>query len=254
MTQTVEGRARATRPPVLRLVPLTGALAVFILLCGLGIWQVQRLAWKTGLIATVEARLAAAPVPAPGPDAWPELTQAEAEYRRVTVSGRYRPESDRLVKAVTARGPGFWVMTPLDTDRGWQLLINRGFVPDSTRRPQDRDLPANNVTISGLLRMSQPGGGFLRANDAAAGRWYSRDTAAMAADLGLGPIAPYFIDAEAGPDADALPIGGLTVVSFRNSHLVYAVTWFSLAALWAGWLIYLWRRGDGRRPGASQDI
>ena len=117
-------------------------------------------------------------------------------------------------------------------------------MPDSARRPQDRDLPADDVTISGLLRMSQPGGGFLRANDAAAGRWYSRDTAAMAADLGLGPIAPYFIDAEAGPDADALPIGGLTVVSFRNSHLGYALTWFSLAALWAGWLIWLWRRPE----------
>ena len=243
MTQTVDGRARATRPPVPRLVPLTGALAVFILLCGLGIWQVQRLAWKTGLIATVEARLAAAPVPAPGPDAWPELTQAEAEYRRVTVSGRYRPESDRLVKAVTARGPGFWVMTPLDTDRGWQLLINRGFVPDSERRPQDRDLPANDVTISGLLRMSQPGGGFLRANDAAANRWYSRDVAAIAAARGLGRTAPYFVDADAAPNPGGLPVGGLTVVKFPDNHLVYALTWFALMLLALFFAWRLWRPG-----------
>lgn len=101
--------------------------------------------------------------------------------------------------------------------------------------------------------MSQPDGAFLRSNDPASGRWYSRDTVAIAADLGLGRVAPYFIDADAGPDPQALPIGGLTVVSFRNSHLVYILTWFSLAALWAGWLIYLWRR-SGRPDDRASDI
>ena len=57
------------------------------------------------------------------------------------------------------------------------------------------------------------------------------------------------------PDANADVLRpGMTVIQFSNSHLVYAVTWLSLAALWAGWLIYLWRREDGRRPGAPQDI
>lgn len=232
------------RPPLVRLALLSAALAVFAVLCGLGIWQVQRLAWKTQLIATVEARLAAPPVAAPGPEAWPALTGADAEYRRVTVSGRYRPDSDTLVKAVTARGPGFWVMTPLLTDQGWTVLVNRGFVPDTAREAGKRDLPSGPVAVPGLLRMSQPDGAFLRANDPAAGRWFSRDTAAIAAHGDLGPVAPYFIDAAAGPDPNALPVGGLTVVSFRNSHLVYLLTWFGLAALWAGWLIYLWRHGS----------
>lgn len=253
MTATDGDRARTPRPFAVRLALLTGALAVFVLLCGLGVWQVQRLAWKTQLIATVDARLAAAPVSAPGPDDWPGLTTADAEYRRVSVSGRYRADSDRLVMAVTERGPGFWVMTPLDTDQGWTLLVNRGFVPEAARAPQDRDMPETPVTLSGLLRMSQPDGAFLRSNDPASGRWYSRDTAALANDLGLGKVAPYFIDAGAGPDPQALPIGGLTVVSFRNSHLVYILTWFSLAALWAGWLIYLWRRSD-RQDEGSTDI
>lgn len=253
MTAAEGDRARAPRPFAVRLALLTGALAVFVLLCGLGIWQVQRLAWKTQLIATVDARLAAAPVAAPGPGDWPGLSADNAEYRRISISGRYRPDSDRLVMAVTERGPGFWVMTPLDTDQGWTLLVNRGFVPETARTPQDRDMPEGPVTLSGLLRMSQPDGAFLRSNDPASGRWYSRDTAALAADLGLGGVAPYFIDAGAGPDPQALPIGGLTVVRFRNSHLVYILTWFSLAALWAGWLIYLWRR-SGRPDDRASDI
>ena len=86
------------------------------------------------------------------------------------------------------------------------------------------------------------GSRLLRGNDPAAGRWYSRDTAAIAMAQGLGPVAPWFLDADARGDG-AQPLGGLTVVRFRNSHLGYALTWFSLAALWAGWLLWARRRG-----------
>ncbi|CQR84014.1 surfeit locus 1 family protein [Paracoccus aminovorans] len=235
MTRAGDGR------PLRRLALLTGALAIFMGFCALGVWQVQRLAWKTDLIARVEARLAAPPVPAPGPADWPGLSPRADEYRRVAVAGRYAADSDVLVKAVTDRGPGFWVMTPLATPGGWTVLVNRGFVPDEARSAA-RALPAAPAEVTGLLRMSQPKGAFLRRNRPDESRWYSRDTVAIAASLGLPAVAPYFIDADARPDGD-LPIGGLTVVGFRNSHLGYALTWFALAALWAGWLGWLWRRG-----------
>lgn len=229
------GHSRGTR-----LALLAAALAVLALLTGLGVWQVQRLFWKLDLIAMVETRIAADPVPAPGPADWPALSAANAEYRRVTVAGHYAAGADTLVKAITARGAGSWVMTPLTTGQGWAVLVNRGFVPAGATAPAPSEGP---VRLAGLLRMSQPKGAFLRQNDPQAGRWFSRDTGAIAAARGLPAAAPYFIDAEAGPDPGALPIGGLTVVSFRNTHLAYAATWFALAALWAGWLIYLWRRG-----------
>ena len=79
---------------------LIGAGVVFLILMALGIWQIQRLAWKTDLIARVDARVAAEPVPAPPPSEWAGLTADEAEYRRVTVSGEYRPDADVLVQAV----------------------------------------------------------------------------------------------------------------------------------------------------------
>ena len=53
--------------------------------------------------------------------------------------------------------------------------------------------------------------------------------AAIAKAKRLGPVAPYFIDAGPGPGDARQPIGGLTILSFPNNHLQYALTWFLLA-------------------------
>jgi surfeit locus 1 family protein len=218
---------------------LTGfaAIAVLVILVALGIWQIQRLAWKTDLIARVDARLAAPAVAAPGPQGWPAISAARDEYRRITLDGHYLPGKDVLVKAVSVQGSGFWVMTPIQTDAGWIALVNRGFVPGA-RRADYPSPAAGRQQVSGLLRISQPGGAFLRSNDPDGGRWYSRDTEAIARKQSLGEVAPWFLDADAAADPDSLPAGGLTVVQFRNSHLSYALTWFGLAILWAGMLTY----------------
>lgn len=228
------------------------AMAGVVLFLGLGIWQVQRLHWKLDLIARVEARLAADPVAAPGPQDWAGLDAKRDEYRRVTVSGTYLLNNETLVKAVTERGDGFWVMTPMATDAGWTVLVNRGFVPGDRREAAYRQMPEGPQVAAGLLRLSQPDGAFLRANRPEEGRWYSRDTAAIAETQSLGTVAPYFIDAAAGPDAAALPVGGLTVVSFRNHHLQYALTWFAMAAGLAGASLYLGRQ-EWRNRRAAQD-
>ncbi len=116
----------------------------------------------------------------------------------MTASGRFDHAREVQSLAVTELGPGYWVLTPLETP-AFTVLVNRGFVPQDRRDPASRPegAVAGDVTVSGLLRLSEPGGGFLRANDPAGGRWYSRDVAAIAAAEGLrGPVAPYFIDAD----------------------------------------------------------
>lgn len=198
-------------------------------LLALGVWQLQRRTWKLDLIQRTEAMLRSPPVPAPPPSAWGRISSDDA-YRPVTVTGRFRPDADTYTQAATALGGGFWVLTPLDTGR-FTVLINRGFVPPEQRGKAPA--PSGTVTVRGLLRITEPAGGFLRSNDPAADRWYSRDVSAIAARLGLSNVAPYFIDAAATPGT-SWPRGGLTVVSFRNNHLVYALTWFGLAALLAG--------------------
>ncbi|MGC3964168.1 MAG: SURF1 family protein [Rhodocyclaceae bacterium] len=230
---------------------IAGAL-LCALLIGLGTWQIERRAWKLDLIERVDQRVHAAPQPAPTAGQWGSVNTDNDAYRHVSVRGTFLNDRETLVQASTALGPGFWVLTPLRTDDGHYILINRGYVPDNRREPSTRALtePVGEQTITGLLRLTEPQGGFLRSNDAGANRWYSRDVAAIAAarSLPAESVAPYFIDAESGgnADADRWPVGGLTVVSFHNSHLVYVITWYTLALMVAGAVVYLWRL-EGRR-------
>jgi surfeit locus 1 family protein len=184
------------------------------------------------LIAEVDARVHARPQSAPGPAAWGAITAARDAYRHVQVRGVFLNDRETHVQAVTTLGPGYWVITPLKTDQGFSILINRGFVPPERKAPSSHAQTLGPTTVTGLLRISEPRGGFLRRNDPQHERWYSRDVAAIAAARGLGPAAPYFIDAE--DSARGGPIGGLTVIVFPNSHLVYALTWFTLAVMAVG--------------------
>lgn len=214
----------------------SAALLLVVGLLTLGTWQVHRLWWKLDLIARVDQRVQAPPVAAPGPAAWPGVTAAADEYKHVVVTGSFLNDREVLVQAVTVLGPGFWVLTPLRLPSGPTVIVNRGFVPADRRDPASRAAGQIGATthVVGLLRISEPKGGFLRSNDPAANRWYSRDVAAIAAARGLRDVAPYFIDADATPNAGGLPVGGLTVISFPNSHLVYAITWYALAVMLAG--------------------
>jgi surfeit locus 1 family protein len=264
----------------------TLAILLFVTFVALGTWQLKRRVWKLDLIARVEQRVHAPPVAAPGPAQWPKVSAATDEYRHVTVTGTFLDESQTLVQAVTELGAGYWVLTPLRATDGSMVLVNRGFIPADDRDRIARvaiqpdtvggtigargatdsasggaagtvfdgasgrtDMPAS-TTVTGLLRMTEPRGAFLRHNDAAANHWYSRDVQAIAAARGLTHVAPYFIDAEAARPSDVapghVPIGGLTVIAFHNSHLVYAITWYTLALMVAG-AIWLGIRSEPRK-------
>lgn len=204
------------------------ALAGVLLLTSLGVWQLQRREWKQALVARVEQRLAAAAIAAPDPTVDPSAL----EYRKVTVRGHYLNDRETLVQAATRLGAGFWVITPLRTDGDFTVLVNRGFAPMEQRGSRSWSRLEGQVTVTGLLRLDEPGGGFLRENQPGEDRWYSRDVTAIARARGLDEVARYFIDADAGAVPGA-PVGGLTVVRFNDNHLQYALTWFALALLLA---------------------
>lgn len=217
-------------------------LALVLVFVALGLWQVQRRTWKHALIATVEGRVHAAPVAPPAPGALSSRSVEDVAYLRVIAKGRYRSAPDILVRAVSDLGAGYWVMTPFDTDRGFTILVNRGFVAQDAK-PRSGWRPSGSVVLTGLLRPSEPGGGFLRDNDPAAGRWYSRDVPEIARAVKLGPVAPYFVDADRLPGGDG-PVGGLTVIRFSDNHAVYALTWFAMALMsaWGAWHLLRRRR------------
>ena len=133
-------------------------------------------------------------------------------------------------------------MTPLRRDDGAILFVNRGFTPGrrtAYARPQGR------VRVTGLLRLTEPDGGVLRANDPAADRWYSRDVAAIAQSRGL-TAANCFVDAQASP-SPGYPVGGLTIIRFPNNHLQYAITWFALATMTLGAYVLVLRHTKPER-------
>jgi len=182
------GRRRDRRSPVFLVIAGTVAVLFFVLFVALGTWQVKRRVWKLDLIARVEQRVHAPPAAAPGPAEWPNVTAAADEYRHVAATGTFLDDSQTLVQAVTDLGAGYWVLTPLRLADGSIVLVNRGFVAGDDR---DRVQPAAAARVIGLLRMTEPRGGFLRHNDPAANRWYSRDVQAIAAARGLTRVAPF---------------------------------------------------------------
>lgn len=233
------------RSPVRRLVwPAIATILMFAFLCSLGMWQVQRLHWKEALIAQVDLRLKETPVAAPGPDAWKTLDLSEADYTPVTVSGEFLHDSEAHLynSLMEPRGPiggvGWFVFTPLKTDAGWIVYVNRGFVPvdkeAAATRPEGQ--VSGRVTITGLLRRPETPGRMQASAAPTSQQWFARQPDKFAERSGLPAeiVAPYTIDADATPNPGGLPQGGETTVLFTNNHLQYVVTWFGLALALVG--------------------
>lgn len=241
------------------LAGLVCALGVAIL-CGLGTWQLKRLAWKEGLIAMVTTRIEEPALPLPTEADWPAIDFDADEYRKVTLTGTFDHahevavftslEDDRFAVS----GPGYWVLTPLDLADGSTVIVNRGFVPHGKRDPESRSEGRieGEATVTGLIRMPEPGNLFTPDPDPARGDWYVRDPAQIAEAFGLQRVAPFFVDADAAPNPGGLPLGGTTRIQFSNSHLGYAITWYGLAAALAG--VYIaWAFGQLRSRRLAED-
>jgi surfeit locus 1 family protein len=217
---------------------LATAIALTIL-AALGLWQLERLAWKESLIAQVAARTGAAPVPFETFRS--RADEAGLDYIPVSATGRFRHDLAALVpynqpgatKGLPVRG--YLVFTPLVAETGEVTMVNRGFVPEERKNPATRaqGSPEGVVTVTGLLRRAEPARWFLPADDPAANLFFTRDPVAIAAAKGL-TSPPLYIDADATSNPGGFPMGGQTQISFPNNHLSYAFTWFGLAATLVG--------------------
>ena len=223
---------------------LTIACAIlFAILCGLGAWQLERLQWKLALIARVNGHMAAAPMTL---DQIMTLPQDEAQYRKVTLKGRFDHTHEAYVFATDNGAPDYHVLTPFTLDNGRTLLVDRGEVPKDRLDPASRATGnvADHTQVTGVWRTPDAPGAFTPAPDTAHRIWYARDLAGIAAADHLRLAAPVVIEADSTPNPGGWPRGGQTVVAFRNQHLSYAVTWFGLAVVLLGvWLAYHISRG-----------
>jgi surfeit locus 1 family protein len=231
-----------------RLAPTLFTIPVVVVLVALGVWQLQRLEWKSRLIAERATAVAAAPVSPPQ-----TLAEARAlEFHRLTVEGVFLHDKEILRNAIAAKGDaGFDVLTPLREEGGRIVFVNRGFVPTELKDPATRPTGqlAGTVRVSGLLRVppDKKPGWFIPDNRPDRNAWFWIDLRAMAAADGLANVAPFYIDADAEPNPGGWPKGGVTPLALPNDHLQYAITWFSLAAALV--VIYLVYHSRGGGPG-----
>lgn len=212
------------------IVPLVFGLAGVAVLIALGNWQMQRLAWKTGIIDSIEARMAADPVPVPAaPD--PETDR----YLRVAATGTVLPGEVHVYTSAPPRGVGYRVIVPFELADGRSVLLDRGFVGID-----EKDAPRHlgPLRVEGALDWPRETDRVTPEPDRARNIWVARDVALMAEALGTAPV---LIVAEASDDpGQPLPLP--VSVDIPNNHLGYAIQWYGLAAVWAVMtLLWLWR-------------
>lgn len=210
------------------------------ILISLGIWQVQRLAWKEAMIADIEARIAAAPVALPGaPD--PETDN----YLPVSVTGTFRPDFLKVLVSQKQIGAGYRIITPLVLEDR-TILVDRGFVPVAEAPEPGGAAIQVLQTVVGNLQWPQETDGFTPEPDMTENIWFARDVPAMADALGTDPVlVVQRVASEAGSSLTPLPVDTSAI---PNDHLQYAITWFSLAAIWLAMTFYFLRR----KPAASK--
>lgn len=232
------------------------ALAALALLLWLGFWQLERKAWKEGLIDTLGARLAALPGDVPPRDAWDKLDPGTEEFRRVAFSGEFLPQQPALVYTNGSAfrrdisGPGYWVMAPMRLLGGSVVVVNRGFVPEGQQSEVAREGEAGGVTdVVGVMRWPEPRSLFTPKDQPERNLFFARDQNDIASAKRWGRIAPFFVELESPQPASGLPRAGKLTINLRNQHLGYALTWFGLAgALVAVFMVWLWRERRGTSP------
>jgi surfeit locus 1 family protein len=210
--------------------PLAFGIGGVAILVSLGVWQVQRLAWKEGILAEIEARIAAAPV------ALPEAPDPEVDrYLPVAVEGTFAGDNVRVLVSQRGQGAQYRVISAFETENG-RIMVDRGVMPTEAAPPDHE----GTVTVTGNLHWPQEVDGFTPEPDLARNIWYARDVDALAAHLRSRPVLIVARDLSVSDD----PVTPLPVDTngIPNDHLNYAITWFSLAAIWLGMTLYLvWR-------------
>jgi len=215
------------------LVPSVFVLAGVLTLLGLGTWQLERKAWKEGLIETLDRRQNAAPVELPPPGQWDSVMPEDLEFQRVRLRGEFLKADD--AHAYTSgsalrddvKGQGYFVFSPMRLPDGRQVVVNRGFAPD--RSYPRRTGPEE---IVGALRWPEAPSWFVADRDST-GIWFMRDQRRMAQAHGWGPVAPFYIEQEAPIPPGGVPHPAALKLRLRNDHLQYALTWFALAIVFA---------------------
>jgi surfeit locus 1 family protein len=232
---------------------LLAASLLFIVLVGLGSWQLARKAEKETLIGSIAKQLVAEPGNLWPAESWKTLDAARDEFRRLKFVAEFLHAEETLVYTVGSAlrpdvsGPGYWVFTPARLPAGGIVVVNRGFVPEGRKDAGSRRAgqATGPLEIVGATRWPEMGGWFTPKEEPASNLWFARNHLSMAAVKGWGPVAPFYVEQEAPAPPGGLPQVGAIRVDLPNNHLQYALTWYGLAVVLVG-LFAFWLRSQLR--------
>jgi surfeit locus 1 family protein len=223
----------------------------FCLLIGLGVWQVQRLKWKTDLLHHIDALQTAKARPI-GPVLDAIRRGVDADYTRVSLDCpdvETRPVLRLFMPYQGLMGYRLVTACPLAGAPYASVLVNRGFIGQEGVEPP-RDVPGRAIgrPVVGVLRRPTDRNFVTPHNQPAANLWYWSDVPAMAAALHAQAPAPLVLMLESPAPASGEPRPVALPANLPNNHLGYAITWFGLAAALAG--VYLARLFGKRAQGS----
>lgn len=213
------------------------------ILIGLGVWQVQRLGWKQDVLAQIESRVAAAPVPLSAP----ALTAPAARYMPVTVQGRFRDShADDHLRALASRrniGAVYRIIRPFQTENMGLILVDTGWLRSDA--PLEA-VPLGPIQLTGNLDRPNEIDKFTPSPEADSNVLFARDVDYMAERLGTQPVMVVLRDM---PQTDlGVTPWPVDAGNIPNNHLQYALTWFSLAFIWVAMTAYFLTRGLRAKP------
>ena len=214
--------------------PVVLGLAGIAILLSLGFWQLGRLDRKQAILAGIEAKIIAAPV------ALSTLGLPDPErdrYLPVTTAGHTTGQELLVLSGSQEQGPGYEIITAFQTTEGRRILLDRGLVGEAAK---GQARPPVTLAVIGNLAWPNESDSYTPPPDQASNLWFARDVEAMAKSLKTDPVLVVIRSAE-GDSQGILPVP-VDTAGIPNDHLSYAITWFSLAAVWAGMTGYLlWR-------------
>lgn len=206
-----------------KLIPLIMSVGGLLTMIFLGTWQIERLIWKEHLIADIQLAGENAPM-----SELPSLdTAKDKRFYRVQLHGQYQPENQFHIAARYYNSQlGYHIFTPFRTDRGEQILVNRGWVPAKEKDTyQEAESLEGERTILAQIRTSNERNDFTPANQPEKNIWFGRDPLEMAEYAHIA-LLPYTLDLIGDQSTDHLPIPSDGAIKLRNDHLSYAITWF----------------------------
>ena len=213
------------------LFPLILGVVGCAVLIYLGLWQLDRRAWKEDMLADITAGIQADPVPLP------DAIDPSMKYLPVTVSGTTTGAEIDVLSHTREQGAGYQIVSRFVTDDGRAILLDRGFVPQEARRI---DRPPVRLQVTGNLHWPQDASSSTPAPNMDENIWFARDVDAMALTLDTLPVL-VVASAVEGDNQGARPLP-VAIEGIPNNHLSYAVQWFLIAATWAVMtLALIWR-------------